>query len=59
MVTEVASIPVKAGQEEAFIRVFKTAIVPVYKAIIRSSTAAVRLVAAWPAPAAKRCGHVS
>ena len=32
MVTEVASIPVKAGQEEAFIRVFKTAIVPVYAA---------------------------
>jgi quinol monooxygenase YgiN len=32
MVTEVASIPVKAGQEETFIRVFKTAIVPVYAA---------------------------
>ena len=32
MVTEVASIPVKAGQEEAFIRVFKTALVPVYAA---------------------------
>ena len=32
MVTEVASIPVKAGRVEAFIRVFKTAIVPVYEA---------------------------
>ena len=32
MVTEVASIPVKAGQEEAFIRIFKTALVPVYAA---------------------------
>ena len=32
MVTEVASIPVKAGRVEAFIRVFKTAIVPVYAA---------------------------
>ena len=32
MVTEVASIPVKAGQEEAFIRVFRTALVPVYAA---------------------------
>ena len=30
MVTEVASIPVRAGQEEAFIRVFRNAIVPVY-----------------------------
>ena len=32
MVTEVASIPVKVGQEEAFIRVFRTALVPVYAA---------------------------
>ena len=32
MVTEVASIPVKVGQEEAFIRIFKTALVPVYAA---------------------------
>ena len=32
MVTEVASIPVKAGQEEAFIRIFKTALVPVHAA---------------------------
>ena len=32
MVTEVASIPVKAGQEEAFIRVLKMALVPVYAA---------------------------
>ena len=32
MVTEVACIPVKTGQEEAFIRIFKTALVPVYAA---------------------------
>ena len=32
MVTEVASIPVNPGQEEAFIRVFKTALQPVYAA---------------------------
>ena len=32
MVTEVASIPVRAGQEETFLRVFRTAIVPVYAA---------------------------
>jgi quinol monooxygenase YgiN len=32
MITEVASIPVKPGQVESFIRVFKAAIVPVYAA---------------------------